>query len=289
VINPKSKLGILSGLAWDKSNQKLWIANGVNLASMTGNNLSHFRQSAAPLFPFSVKPTPSGRGLLVSDILAPDTLHYINAHTLETEASWNGFTRLYESIALPYSDPMKIVVADYGADSVILLEVDPHDKTELGRSVLVSGIGGPVSLVVDPIYHEIVYVTAYDSGKILSIDVTTPGSYSVVASHLSEPEGIDVLPQSDHQHKLVVVEVGRRRLLEVDLHTLNTKEVATDLRVGTYVPKVEYPIVAPPFLISSVAVTDEGDYYISGDETNAIYFIEKKKPRKENVLVYNAK
>jgi len=158
-----------------------------------------------------------------------------------------------------------------------MLEINKHDKTELSRSVLASSIGGPVSLVADPLSPNIVYVTAYDSGQILQIDVNQPGSYSVILNYLREPEGIDVALSAEGQStQLVVVEVGRQRLLMVDSLSSNMTVLATNLRVGTYGPESDYNPIAKPYLMSSVAVTNEGNYYISGDETNAIYFLERK-------------
>jgi len=93
VINPSSKLGVLSGLGWDKVNQKLWIGNMASLAYLIpGDEIVYSSRPDTPLFPGTVRPIPTGEGLLVTDILFPNFVCYMNSNTLQTEAIWAGFS-----------------------------------------------------------------------------------------------------------------------------------------------------------------------------------------------------
>lgn len=85
----------------------------------------------------------------------------------------------------------------------------------------------------------------------------------VVADGLDQPEGMAI----DLDGTLLVVEVGKRRLLRVDPATGHTWVVKKHLEVGLEAVTG----TVPTYALSSVAVGPSGTIYVSGDKDNVLY------------------
>jgi streptogramin lyase len=104
------------------------------------------------------------------------------------------------------------------------------------------------------------FVTSSD-GTITRVELST-GAKKVVASKLSGPEGIDIAPDG----RLVVAEVGAKRVVSVDPSTGAVTPIADELAIGLPSPEGQ----APAFLTTGVAVAGDGTIYVAADLTNAV-------------------
>jgi streptogramin lyase len=90
----------------------------------------------------------------------------------------------------------------------------------------------------------------------------------VIARDLKMPEGIALAPDG----KLIVAEVGAKRIVEIDPQNANVKEIAGNLPIGLPAAPGGLPTNIP----TGVAVGASGTIYFSSDIENAIYKIAKK-------------
>jgi sugar lactone lactonase YvrE len=84
-----------------------------------------------------------------------------------------------------------------------------------------------------------------------------------VTGELVQPEGLAV----DRDGSLLVVEAGAGRLTRVDPATGATSTVAADLQLGAAPP----PGAPPTWMFNGVAVGAQGDIYVTGDVSGALY------------------
>ena len=98
--------------------------------------------------------------------------------------------------------------------------------------------------------------------------VESNGEKTIVAHDLKMPEGIAIAPNG----KLIVAEVGAKRLVEIDPATGTIAEIAGNLPIG--LPGV--PGGLPSNIPTGVGVGATGTIYFSSDLENAIYKAVKK-------------
>lgn len=155
-----------------------------------------------------------------------------------------------------------ILVSDIGLGGVVrasdLSVVLPMDNT----NVFV-----PSGLATD---GETVWVADWATGLIWQIgfEGTTPMPPMVVASGLSNPEGLDI----DEDGTLVVVETGLSQLSRIDLTTGDVTMIVDGLELSG--PSLEgFP---PTWFFDGVAIGQSGDIYVSGGGSNVIYRVNQK-------------
>jgi len=153
-----------------------------------------------------------------------------------------------------------ILVNELGSKSLIRAGGE-HGKD---RNVLISGLEGPVGLVGGP--KGDVYVTEAFAGQLSK--VASNGEKTVIAKDLKMPEGIAMAPDG----KLIVAEVGAKRLVEIDPQTGKLTEIAGNLPIGL----VGAPSGLPTNIPTGVGVGASGTIYFSSDIENAIYKVVKK-------------
>jgi streptogramin lyase len=90
----------------------------------------------------------------------------------------------------------------------------------------------------------------------------------VVAKDLKMPEGIALAPDG----KLIVAEVGAKRIVQIDPLNGNVSEIASNLPIGL----VGAPGGLPTNIPTGVGVGASGTIYFSSDIENAIYKVTKK-------------
>jgi streptogramin lyase len=90
----------------------------------------------------------------------------------------------------------------------------------------------------------------------------------VVAKDLKMPEGIALAPDG----KLIVAEVGAKRIVEIDPRSGNVSEIAGNLPIGL----VGAPGGLPTNIPTGVGVGASGTIYFSSDIENAMYKVVKK-------------
>jgi glucose/arabinose dehydrogenase len=153
-----------------------------------------------------------------------------------------------------------LLVNELGSKSLIRASGE-HGKD---RSVLIGGLEGPVGLVGGP--KGDVYVTEAFAGQVSKVE--SNGEKTVVAKDLKMPEGIALAPDG----KLIVAEVGAKRIVQIDPLNGNVSEIASNLPIGL----VGAPGGLPTNIPTGVGVGASGTIYFSSDIENAIYKVTKK-------------
>jgi streptogramin lyase len=111
-----------------------------------------------------------------------------------------------------------------------------------------------------------VFITEAFAGEVSMVD---PGGEKYpIATGLKMPEGIALSPDG----KLIVAEVGAKRIVEIDPATGAVTEIAANLPIGL----AGVPGGLPTNIPTGVGVGASGTIYVSSDVENAIYKITKK-------------
>jgi outer membrane protein assembly factor BamB len=185
------------------------------------------------------------------------TVQVIDRKTGTTREMMHDFKAPHDAIRL---DDGSILVNELGSKSLIRTSGE-HGKD---RAVLIGGLEGPVGLVGGP--KGEVYVTEAFAGQVSKVE--SNGEKTVVAKDLKMPEGIALAPDG----KLIVAEVGAKRIVEIDPDTGNVSEIAGNLPIGLVGPPGGLPTNIP----TGVGVGTSGTIYFSSDIENAIYKVAKK-------------
>jgi streptogramin lyase len=185
------------------------------------------------------------------------TVQVIDRKTGKTREMMHGFKAPHDAIRL---EDGSILVNELGSKSLIRAGGE-HGKD---RSVLIGDLEGPVGLVGGSSGE--VFVTEAFSGQVST--VKSSGQKTVIARDLKMPEGIALAPDG----KLIVAEVGAKRIVEIDPPNANVKEIAGNLPIGLPAAPGGLPTNIP----TGVAVGASGTIYFSSDIENAIYRIAKK-------------
>ena len=153
-----------------------------------------------------------------------------------------------------------ILVSELGSKSLVRASGE-HGKD---RDVLIGGLEGPVGLVGGA--KGDVYVTEAFAGQLSRVG--SNGEKTVIAKDLKRPEGIALTPDG----KLIVAEVGAKRIVEIDPQTGKLTEIAGNLPIGL----AGAPGGLPTNIPTGVGVGASGVIYFSSDIENAIYKVVRK-------------
>ena len=154
-----------------------------------------------------------------------------------------------------------LLVNELGSKSLIQVSGE-HGKD---RKTVAGDLAGNIGLVMAD--DKSVYVTEAYAGQVTRINLAD-GAKTVVAKGLKMPEGLALAPGG----KLVVAEVGARRVVEIDPKDGKVTEIAGNLPIGMAPP----PGMPPSNIPTGVAVGANGTIYLSSDIENAIYKIARK-------------
>ncbi|MBW8903135.1 MAG: SMP-30/gluconolactonase/LRE family protein [Bradyrhizobium sp.] len=185
------------------------------------------------------------------------TVQVIDRKTGATREMMHDFKAPHDAIRLADGS---ILVNELGTKSLVRVSGE-HGKD---RNVVIATLEGPVGLAGGPSGE--VYVTEAFAGLVSKVDGT--GQKTVVAKDLKMPEGI--ARASDG--KLIVAEVGAKRIVEIDPQNGNVREIAGNLPIGL----AGAPGGLPTNIPTGVGVGSSGTIYFSSDLENAIYKISKK-------------
>jgi sugar lactone lactonase YvrE len=185
------------------------------------------------------------------------TVQVIDRKTGATREMMHGFKAPHDAIRL---DDGSILVSELGTKSLVRVSGE-HGKD---RTALIGGLEGPVGLVAGS--NGDVYVTEALAGMVSK--VAANGEKTVIAKDLKMPEGIARAPDG----KLIVAEVGAKRIIEVDPQGGAVREIASNLPIGLPAAPGGLPTNIP----TGVGVGSSGTIYFSSDIENAIYKIAKK-------------
>ena len=185
------------------------------------------------------------------------TVQVIDRKTGATREMMHDFKAPHDAIRLGDGS---LLVNELGSKSLIRVSGE-HGKD---RTVLVGGLEGPIGLVGGP--NGEVYLTEAFAGQISKVEGN--GEKTVVARDLKMPEGIALAGDG----RLIVAEVGAKRLVQIDPQNGNVTEIAGKLPIGL----VGAPGGLPTNIPTGVGVGASGTIYFSSDIENAIYKVTKK-------------
>jgi streptogramin lyase len=185
------------------------------------------------------------------------TVQVIDRKTGATREMLHDFKAPHDAIRLGDGS---LLLNELGSKSLIRVSGE-HGKE---RTVLIGGLEGPVGLVGGA--KGEVYLTEAFAGQVSKVE--SNGEKTVVAKDLKMPEGIALTPDG----KLIVAEVGAKRIVEVDPASGKVTEIAANLPIGL----VGAPGGLPTNIPTGVGVGASGVIYFSSDIENAIYKVTKK-------------
>jgi sugar lactone lactonase YvrE len=205
---------------------------------------------------YPMSATAKGDDVLLSSWFT-GTVQVVDRKTGTTKEMMHDFKAPHDAIRLADGS---ILVNELGSKSLIRASGE-HGKD---RTVLIGGLEGPVGLVGGS--NGDVYVTEAFAGQVSK--VKSNGEKAVLAKDLKMPEGIALTPDG----KLVVAEVGAKRIVELDPQTGKLSEIAGNLPIGL----VGAPGGLPTNIPTGVGVGATGTIYFSSNIENAIYKVTKK-------------
>jgi len=256
------KLALPGGIAVvsDGAKDTIYVADLFAYRTVDGatgevTEVARMHADGVPLeYPMSA--TAKGDNVLLSSWFT-GTVQVIDRKTGKTREMLHEFKAPHDAVML---DDGSILVNELGSKSVIRASGE-HGKD---RTTLVGGLEGPVGMAGGA--KGVVYVTEAFSGDVSKIE--SNGEKAVVAKGLKMPEGIAIAPDG----KLVVAEVGAKRLVSIDPQSGTVTEIVGNLPIG--LPGA--PGGLPTNMPTGVGVGASGTIYFSSDIENAIYKVTKK-------------
>jgi len=223
----------------------------------TGEVTEKARMHAAGVtLEYPMSATAKGNDLVLSSWFT-GTVQVIDGKTGATRDMLHGFKAPHDALVLADGS---ILVAELGTKSLVRVSGE-HGKD---RTAMIGGLEGPVGLAAGS--RGEVYVTEAFSGVVSMIE--SNGEKTVVAKDLKMPEGI----ARGRDGKLIVAEVGAKRLIEIVPETGTVTEIAANLPIGL----TGAPGGLPTHIPTGVGIGESGTIYFSSDIENAIYKVTKK-------------
>jgi sugar lactone lactonase YvrE len=205
---------------------------------------------------YPMSATAKGDDVLLSSWFT-GTVQLIDRKTGKTKEMLHDFKAPHDAVRLGDGS---ILVAELGTKSLVRVSGE-HGKD---RTPLIGNLEGPVGLAAGS--ANTVYLTEAFSGQVSKVEAN--GERTVIARDLKMPEGIAVAPDG----KLIVAEVGARRIVSIDPASGTVTEIAANLPIG--LPAA--PGGLPSNIPTGVGVSATGVIYFSSDLENAIYKVVRK-------------
>ena len=205
---------------------------------------------------YPMSATAGGDDVLLSSWFT-GTVQLIDRKTGKTKEMLHGFKAPHDAIKLGDGS---ILVNELGSKSLVRASGE-HGKD---RTVVLGGLEGPVGLAAGS--GGMVYLTEAFAGQVSKVG--TNGEKTVIAKDLKGPEGIALVPDG----KLIVAEVGAKRIIQIDPANGAVTEIAANLPIG--LPAA--PGGLPSNIPTGVGVGAAGVIYFSSDVENAIYKVVKR-------------
>jgi sugar lactone lactonase YvrE len=205
---------------------------------------------------YPMSATAKGDDVLLSSWFT-GTVQLIDRKTGKTKEMLHDFKAPHDAVRLGDGS---ILVNELGSKSLVRASGE-HGKD---RTVVIGGLEGPVGMVAGS--GGTVYLTEAFSGMVSKVEAN--GEKTVIAKDLKGPEGIALAPDG----KLIVAEVGAKRIIQIDPANGTVTEIAANLPIG--LPAA--PGGLPSNIPTGVGVGASGVIYFSSDVENAIYKVTKK-------------
>lgn len=249
------KVAVPAGLKIDGND--LWVADVFGFRQVdvrTGEVRDVFRMQRDPEldYPFAVGLSPK---LFALTSWFTGSVQLVDRQTLKTVETIHGLKAPFDALPMPDGS---VIYAELATGSITRASGPKFAE----KSVLASGLNGPVQLVVGQ--DGALYVTEA-AGKLLRIPLDASAPLRTVADGLALPEGLAQTPWGS----FIVAESAARRLVEIDPATGTRRTVAENLPIGL----TAGPGLPPPYVVTGVAVGRDGTVYVSADKNNSIYRI----------------
>jgi len=235
----------------------LYVADGTYFHMLREGRLQVVASLFSPGTPGYVRGvTAVGPGEFLCTTSTGEVSYHRPGPDAETEVVAEGFDQLYGVAASP---GRTAVAAEFGAGRVLSIRPGQVD-------VLASGLNAPIGVAFGP--DGTVLVSESGAGRIVSINGST---VDTVVDGLATPHGILVRGK-----KLLIVDVGLRALITVNLETGTRQTIAADLPVGVPPGVVAKPLRGtPPFSgpmgpFAGLAAGPDGAVYLSADAEGSV-------------------
>jgi len=205
---------------------------------------------------YPMSATAKGDNVILSSWFT-GTVQVIDRKTGKTKEMMHGFKAPHDAVLL---DDGSLLVNEFGSKSLLRVSGE-HGKD---RMVVIGDLAGPVGLVAGA--GGTVYLTEAFAGQVSKIEAN--GEKTILAKDLKMPEGITLA----FDGRLIVAEVGAKRIIQVDPVTGTVTEIAGNLPIGL----AGAPGGLPTNIPTGVGVGMSGTIYFSSDIENAIYKITRK-------------
>ncbi len=251
------KLAVPAGLKIDGND--LWVTDVFGFRRVdvkTGNVQDIFRMQASDLeYPFAIGMSASHFAL---SSWFTGTVQLVERSTLKTSAILHGLTTPFD--AIPMADG-SVIYAEIATGSIKRASGDKFAD----KKVIAQGLAGPVQMILGK--DGAVYVTEA-AGKLTRVSLSD-GAKTTVADGLVLPEGLAQTPWGT----FIVAESAAKRLVEINPVDGSRRTVAEQLPIGL----AGGPGMPPPYVVTGVAVGENGVIYMSADLNNAIYAIRPQR------------
>jgi len=238
----------------------LWVADVFGFRQVdvrTGEVRDVFRMQRDPELDYPFAVGLSGTRFALTSWFT-GTVQLVDRQTLRTVEIIHGLKAPFD--AIPMADG-SVIYAEIATGSIT--RASGPKFTE--KSVLASGLGGPVQMIIGQ--DGALYVTEA-AGKLTRIPLDASAPLRAIAEGLALPEGVAQTPWGS----FIVAESAARRLVEIDPLNGSRRTVAENLPIGL----AAGPGMPPPYVVTGVAVGGDGSIYMSADRNNAIYRIRPK-------------
>jgi streptogramin lyase len=247
------KLAVPAGMKIDGND--LWVADIFSFRKVdarSGDVTDIFRMQSSDMeYPFAVGVSPTHFALTS---WFTGSVQLVDRKTLKTSAMIHGLKAPMDAIPMPDGS---IIYVELATGSITRASGDKFANKKL----IAQGLAGPVQMVIGK--DGALYVTEA-GGKLIRVNMND-GSKTTVAEGLALPEGLAQTPWGS----FIVAETAARRLTEIDPANGSRRTVADNLPIGLPAG----PGMPPPYVVTGVAVGNDGIVYVTADRNNALYRI----------------
>ncbi|MGV9408624.1 SMP-30/gluconolactonase/LRE family protein [Nocardia sp. NPDC003693] len=236
----------------------LYVADGTFFYVLRDGELHTVASLFSPNTPGYIRGfTLVGSGEFVGTTSSGQVTFFAPGTDAEPQVVAEGFDQLYGLVA---TANRTVVTAELGTGRVLSI------RTGGEVEVLASGLAAPMGVAFGP--DGTILVSESGAGRIVSVG---GAGVDIVVDGLDTPQGI--LVRGNH---LLIVDVGLKALISVDLETKTRTTLAANLPVGAPPGVVAKPLNAsPPFSgpmgpFAGIAAGPDGTIYLSADAEGSV-------------------
>tara|TARA_R110001606_G_scaffold261206_5_gene409255 strand:- start:7338 stop:8978 length:1641 start_codon:yes stop_codon:yes gene_type:complete len=189
---------------------------------------------------------------------ATGTVQEFDRDTLTLKRSLHDFQAPHDVVRLGNGD---LLVAELATGTLVRVSGEQGKK----RNVVVKGLSAPAGMAISKDGAKVYLSTA--AGKLWAITVED-WSKTLIRDDLSLPEGIDLTREG----KLLVMETGKKQLLEVDPENGDSRVLASKLPLG--LPALKG--LPPTGVFNDVVEAANGDLYFTADAKGGLYRMQRR-------------